>query len=199
MADLPKERLQADLPPFTNVGIDYFGPFEVKRGRSLIKRYGVIFTCMASRAVHLEMAYSLDTSSCIDAIRRFISRRGQVAHIKSDNGTNFVGAERELREALSQLNQEKIQKSLLHSGVKWSFNTPAASHHGGVWERLIRMVRKVLNSILHQQHLDDEGLQTLLCEVEAILNDRPITKASEDPNDLEPLTPNHILLLKGKC
>lgn len=179
MADLPKERLQTDLPPFTNVGIDYFGPFEVKRGRSLIKRYGVIFTCMASRAVHLEMAYSLDTSSCINAIRRFISRRGQVSHIKSDNGTNFIGAERELREALSELNHEKIQNALLHSGVTWTFNTPAASHHGGVWERVIRMIRKVLTSVLHQQHLDDEGLQTLLCEVEAILNDRPITKASD--------------------
>lgn len=198
MADLPKERLQPDLPPFTNAGVDYFGPFEVKVGRSLIKRYGVIFTCMASRAVHLEMAYSLDTSSCINALRRFISRRGQVLHLRSDNGTNFVGAERELREALSALNHKKIQGALLQSGVKWSFNTPAASHHGGVWERIIRMVRKVLNSVLQQQHTDDEGLQTLLCEVEAILNDRPITRISDDPNDLEPLTPNHILLLKGK-
>ena len=199
MADLPKERLQPDNPPFTNVGVDYCGcgPFEVKRGRSLIKRC-VIFTCMASRAVHLEMAYSLDTSSCINALRRFISRRGQVTHIRSDNGTNFVGAERELREALSALNQKKIQNTLLQSGIKWSFNTPAASHHGGVWERIIRMVRKVLNSVLHQQSVDDEGLQTFLCEVEAILNDRPITKISDDPHDLEPLTPNHILLMKGK-
>ena len=153
---------------------------------------------MASRAVHLEMASSLDTSSCINAIRRFISRRGQVSCIRSDNGTNFVGAERELREALCALDQKKIQSSLLQSGVKWSFNTPAASHHGGVWERIIRMVRKVLNSVLHQQNVDDERLHTLLCEVEAILNDRPITKFSDDPNDLEPLTPNHLLLLKGK-
>ncbi|XP_039550287.1 uncharacterized protein LOC120495005 [Pimephales promelas] len=198
MADLPKDRLQPDLPPFTNVGVDYFGPFEVKRGRSFIKRYGVIFTCMASRAVHLEMAYSLDTSSCINALRRFISRRGQVSHIRSDNGTNFVGTERELREALAVVNHQKIQKALLQSGVKWSFNTPAASHHGGTWERIIRMVRQVLNSVLHQQSVDDEGLQTFLCEVEAILNDRPITRVSDDPNDLEPLTPNHILLLKGK-
>lgn len=156
MADLPKDRLQPDLPPFTSVGVDYFGPFEVKRGRSFIKRYGVIFTCMASRAVHLEIAYSLDTSSCINALRRFISRRGQVSHIRSDNGTNFVGTERELREALSALNHQKIQKALLQSGVKWSFNTPTASHHGGTWERIIRMVRQVLNSVLHQQSVDDE-------------------------------------------
>lgn len=150
------------------MGVDYCGPFEVKAGRILIKRYGVVFTCMSSRAVHLEMAYSLDTSSCIHALRRFISRRGQVSHIRSENGTNFVGAERELREAISALNHKRIQNSLLHSGMKWSFNTPAASHHGGAWERIIPMVRKVLNSVLHQQNVDDEGLQTLLCEVEAI-------------------------------
>lgn len=94
MADLPKERLRADLPPFSNVGVDYFGPFETKRGRSQVKRYGVIFTCMTSRAVHLEMAHSLNTDSCIDALRRFIARRGQVLHIRSDNGTNLVGAKR---------------------------------------------------------------------------------------------------------
>ena len=159
------------------VGVDYFGPFEVKRGRGFIKRYGAIFTCMSSRAVHLEMAYSLDTSSCIHALCRFISRRGQVSRIRSDNGTNFVWAEREMREALSALNHKKIQDALLQSRVKWSFNTPAASHHGGSWERMICMIRNVLNSVLHQQSVDNEGLQTLLCEVEAILKDRPLTNS----------------------
>lgn len=76
------------------------------------------------------------------------------------------------------------------------FQHPAASHHGGVWERQIRTVRKILNSLLKQQPVDDEGLQTLMCEVEAIINNRPITKAADDPNDLEALTPNHLLLLK---
>lgn len=109
-----------------------------------------------------------------------------------------MGAECELREASSALNHEKIQNTLLQSVIKWSFNTPAASHHGGVWERTIRMVRKVLNSVLHQQSVDDEGLQTFLCEVEAKLNDHPLTKISDDPHDFEPLTPNHILLMKGK-
>ena len=78
MADMPKERISPDLPPFTNVGVAYFGPIEVKRGRAIVKRYRVIFTCMASRAVHLEIAYSLDTDSCSNAIRRFTCRRGQV-------------------------------------------------------------------------------------------------------------------------
>ena len=196
MADLPLERIQPDKPPFTDVGVDYFGPIEIKRGRSVVKRYGVIFTCMASRAVHLEVAHTLDTDSCIHALRRFICRRGQVTSLRSDNGTNLVGAERELKEALKGLNQDKIQNAMLQQGIKWNFNPPAGSHHGGVWERLIRMVRNVLRSVLKQQMLDEEGLQTLMCEVEAILNDRPLTKSSDDPMDLEALTPNHLLLLK---
>ncbi|KAK0138794.1 hypothetical protein N1851_024656 [Merluccius polli] len=196
MADLPSERLVPDLPPFFNVGLDYFGPFEVRRGRSAVKRYGIIFTCMTSRAVHLEVACSLSTDSCINAIRRFLCRRGQARHLRSDNGTNLVGSERELREALKTLDQRKIHQTLMKEGVQWSFNPPTASHHGGLWECLIRMVRHVLCSVLNQQTLDDEGLNTVFCEVEAILNSRPITKVSGDPQDLEALTPNHILLLR---
>lgn len=198
MADLPRDRLLPDEPPFTNVGIDYFGPFEIKRGRTLIKRYGVIFTCLTLRAVHIEVASSLDTDSCIHALRRFVSRRGQVKTIRSDNGTNFIGAERELQKAIQSLNNDRIQTTMLAKGVQWIFNAPTASHHGGVWERQIRTVRKILNSIVKQQSLDEESLQTLLCEVEAIINSRPITKVSNDPNDLEALTPNHLLLLKVK-
>lgn len=198
MADLPKERILPDHPPFTNVGVDYFGPVEVKKGRGTVKRYGVIFTCLSSRAVHLEIASSLDTDACINSLRRFICRRGQVVQLLSDNGTNFIGAERELREALSSLNQARIEGMLQQKGIKWSFNPPAGSHFGGVWERVIRMVRRILSSVLQQQRLDDDGLHTVMCEAEAILNDRPITKLSDDPNDLEALTPNHILLMKGR-
>ncbi|XP_078329601.1 uncharacterized protein LOC144624109 [Crassostrea virginica] len=198
MANLPPERLETDDPPFTRVGMDYFGPFELKRGRSVVKRYGVIFTCLNTRAVHLEVSYSLDTDSCIDAVRRFIARRGKPKFIRSDNGTNLVGAERELREAINKWNVSHIQTHLLQSGIDWTFNPPAASHFGGVWERLIRSVRKVLFSVLHEQtiHLDNEGLGTLFCEVEAILNGRPLTPASDDPSDLSVLTPNHLLLLR---
>ncbi|KAK0135606.1 Proteoglycan 4 [Merluccius polli] len=197
MSDLPLERIVADLPPFTNVGVDYFGPFEIKRGRSFEKRYGVLCTCMASRAVHLEVAYSLNTDSCINAIRRFVCRRGPISHLRSDNGTNFIGAKRELKDALAALNHSKIQSAFLEDGMQWSFNPPAASHHGGAWERIIRMIRQILTSVLHQQTLNDESFHTVLCEVEAILNDRPITKISGDHNDLEALTPNHILTMKG--
>ncbi len=161
MADLPLERILPDLPPFTNVGLDHFGPIEVKRGRGYVKRYGVIFTCMSSRAVHLEVANSLETDSCIHAIRRFVCRRGQVKRIRSDNGTNPVGAQMELKKALNDLDKDRIQDSLLKAGIQWSFNPPAASHHGGVWERLIRSARQVLNSILYQQSVDEEGLQAI--------------------------------------
>ena len=198
MADLPKDRVSPDEPPFTRVGVDYFGPFEVKRGRSMLKKYGVLFTCLTVRAVHIEVASSLDTDSFIHALRRFIARRGQVQELRSDNGTNFVGAERVLREALEGWNMAQINDALLQKGIKWTFNPPTGSHHGGVWERLIRSVRKVLNSTLKVQNLDEEGLHTVLCEAEAIINSRPITRASTDPNDLEALTPNHLLLLKTK-
>ena len=96
MSDLPPDRLLPDKPPFTNVGVDFFSPFEIRRGRTNLKRYGVIFTCLNIRAVHLEVAHTLNTDSCINAIRRFVARRGTVETMTSDNGTNLVRAEREL-------------------------------------------------------------------------------------------------------
>ena len=105
MANLPEDRITPSKPPFTYTGVDCFGPFEVQRGRSKVKRYGVIFTCLTLRAVHIEVASSLDTGSFINALRRFIARRGQPEEMRSDNGGNFVRGERELREAVSKWNQ----------------------------------------------------------------------------------------------
>ncbi|XP_033728153.1 uncharacterized protein LOC117317452 [Pecten maximus] len=198
MANLPAERLAADQPPFSRTGMDFFGPFELKRGRSVVKRYGVLFTCLVTRAVHLEVAASLDTDSCINSIRRFIARRGKPVFIRSDNGTNLVGAQREMKENIQKWNTDKIRDNMLQSSIQWEFNPPSGSHFGGVWERLIRSVRQVLYSVMHEQNakLDDEGLQTLFCEVEAILNGRPLTEASDNVTDLRVLTPNHLLLLQ---
>lgn len=198
MADLPVDRTLQSKPPFTAVGLDYFGPIQVRRGRALVKRYGVIFTCLSIRAVHIEVAHSLDTDSFIMALRRFISRRGQVKEIRSDNGTNLTGGEKELREALKEWNQETIHNHLLQKNIKWTFNPPYASHFGGVWERCIRTIRKVLNAILKEQRLDDKSLQTYMCEVESIINGRPLTAVSDDPSDLQALTPNRLLLLKDE-
>lgn len=125
MADLPEDRLLPDKPPFTNVGVDFFGPFDVKRGRGTVKKYGVLFTCLTIRAVHIEVADSLDTSSCINALRRFISRRGQVTIMRSDNGTNFVGAEKELREAIRNLNQSHVEKAMQKKGHNLDFQQPS--------------------------------------------------------------------------
>lgn len=196
MADLPRNRVLPNEPPFTRTGVDLFGPFIVKRGRVSVKRYGVIFTCLACRAVHIEMATSLETDSFIQALRRFIARRGQVKEMRSDNGTNFVGADHELRKAIKEWNAAQIENSLLQRDIKWMFNPPSGSHHGGVWERMIRSIRKIMNATLREQSLDEEGLQTFFCECEAILNSRPITTPSNDINDLEALTPQHLLLLK---
>ena len=193
MADLPEERMLSDQPPFTNSGVDLFGPFHVKRGRAEVKLYGVVFTCMASRAVHLEIADSLSTSSFINVLRRFIARRGEVKSLRSDRGTNFIGAERELAEMTKEWNEGQVVETMLQAGVQWIFNPSGASHFGGVWERQIRTIRKILTATLTEQTIREDNLRTLLCEIEAIINSRPLTTVSSDPQDACPLTPNHLL------
>ena len=201
MSDLPEDRLET-APPFTYCAVDYFGPFIVKDGRKELKRYGVLFTCMASRAIHLETSNSLDTDSFINALRRFISRRGPIRQLRSDQGTNFVGARKELAQALSEMDQERIKAKLLEEQCDWfsfKMNVPAASHMGGVWERQIRTVRSVLSSLLNNngQQLDDESLRTLTCEAEAIVNSRPLTVTQiSDPDSPSPSTPNQLLTMK---
>ncbi|XP_052065131.1 uncharacterized protein LOC127704931 [Mytilus californianus] len=203
MADLPIDRLHP-VPPFTYSGVDLFGPWYIKEGRKELKRYGVLFTCLSCRGVHIETANSLDTSSFINALRRFIAIRGPVRHLRSDRGSNFVGAERELREAYSEMDDKSIRQFLSNEGcdfVEFKMNVPSASHMGGVWERQIRSVRNVLASLMHQSgtQLDDESLRTFMCEAAAIVNSRPLTLDNlNDPLSEEPLTPNHILTMKSK-
>ena len=196
MADLPADRLEP-AHPFAKVGTDFFGPFVVKRARSELKRYGCVFTCLVTRAIHIEVTHNLTTDSFLNALQRFIARRGKPDMIRSDNGTNLVGAEAELWRSIAEWNHAKIQTFLQQKDVEWLFNPPAASHMGGVWERQIRTIRDVLRGIVKQQTLDDEALCTLMCTVEGIVNSRPITKLSDDPRDPSPLTPNHLLLLRS--
>ena len=203
MADLPEDRLES-APPFTYCATDYFGPFIVKEKRKELKRYGVIFTCMASRAIRLEIANSLDTDSFLNAFRRFTSRCGPVCQLHSDQGTNFVGTRGELAEALAKMDNGKIKSSLLKEQCDWitfKMNVPSASHMGGVWEHQIRTVRNVLSSLLQDnaKQLDDESLRTLMCEAEAIVNSRPLTiNQLADPDSPKPLTPSHLLTMKSK-
>lgn len=201
MADLPVDRVTA-APPFTYCAVDLFGPFVIREGRRELKRYGCLFTCLACRAIHIETTNSLDTASFINALRRFISRRGNIRELRSDNGTNFVGAERELTEACKNINSVSVSQFLSQQGadlIKWKRNPPLASHMGGVWERQIRSVRAILSSLLkqHGHVLDDELFRTLLAEVEAVVNGRPLTvETLSDPDGPCPLTPSHLLTMK---
>ena len=144
MGDLPKERVAASQPPFTFVGVDYFGPFNVKYRRGTVKRYGCLFTCLSTRAVHIEIAHSMDSDAFIMALQRFIARRGKPSKVVSDNGTNFVGAERELANQVETINSKRVDDEMLLHGIEWQFNPPHAPHMGGVWERIIKSVKGIL-------------------------------------------------------
>ncbi|KXJ08734.1 hypothetical protein AC249_AIPGENE20872 [Exaiptasia diaphana] len=200
MADLPADRLER-APPFSYSAVDYFGPWTIKEGRKELKRYGVLFTCMACRAIHLELANTLDTSSFIHALRRFLSRRGPIRQLRCDRGTNFVGSKNELSTLVQHLDKAKVGNFLKSHNCDWfefKMNSPSSSHMGGIWERQIRTVRSVLNALLDESghQLNDEALRTLLCEAEAIVNSRPLTVQNLNTPDCLPLTPNHLLTLK---
>ena len=197
MAPLPKTRVEAYHPPFTYTGVDLFGPLVVKRGRGTVKRWGCLFTCLTTRAVYLEVVPSLEADDFIMVLRQFVSRRGPPKEIWSDRGTNFVGANRELRESVAQWNEDKIGKQLQQKGIKWIFQPPASPHMSGVWERLVKITKKHLKSVSGDGLLNDHELRTLLAEVEFIMNNRPITAVSDDPTDLTALTPNHFLLQRS--
>ena len=201
MSDLPSDRVNP-APPFTHTGMDAFGPFLIKEGRKELKRWGLIFTCLLSRGVHLETLSNMTTDSFINALRRFIGRRGKVQLLRSDQGSNFVGGRNELATALQELDNDIIDNFLSSKGCDWikfDMNVPRASHMGGVWERLIRTVRSVLSALLreHGTQLDDESLRTLMVETEAIVNCRPLTVENlTESGTPEPITPNHLLTLK---
>ena len=201
MADLPAERVTPS-PPFTHTGVDMFGPLFIREGRKNLKRYGVIFVCAASRAVHLEVSTSLSTDAFINCLRRFIALRGTVRFLYCDRGTNFVGADSELQMAVKEMDSSKIKSFLEEKScdyVHFLPHTPHASHFSGAWERFIRSAKRILAALLLSQgtQLHDEGLRTLFYEITAIINSRPLTL---DPtsNDLSvPLSPQNLLTLKS--
>ncbi|XP_062565178.1 uncharacterized protein LOC134227602 [Armigeres subalbatus] len=194
MGELPPMRLKAFTRPFSFIGIDYFGPMLVTVGRRVEKRWGVLITCMTVRAIHIEIAHSLSTDSCIIAIRNFIARRGMPLEIISDCGTNFIGASRELKDAMLKIDQNKLTESFVSAQTKWSFNPPASPHFGGCWERLIQSVKKTLQQIKPKRTPSDELLRNMLTEIEAIINARPLTEVPLEHEEASPLTPNHILI-----
>ena len=194
MADLPDARLAAYTRPFTHVGIDYFGPMEVAVGRRVEKRWGMLATCMTTRAVHIEIAHSLSSDSCVMAIRNMIARRGTPRYIYCDRGTNFVGTSRELSRVEEELNLEAIMQEFISSQTAWCFNPPMSPHMGGCWERLFRSVKNSLKALNLPRRPSDEVLRNALLEIENTLNSRPLTHVSIADNAAPALTPNHILL-----
>lgn len=203
MSDLPSDRL-APSPPFSYVGVDTFGPWSIvtrrlRGGTVNSKRWAVIFSCLTSRAVHIEVIEELSSSSFINALRRFISIRGPVKEFRSDRGTNFIGATTELDMKVINVEDPKLSKELLKQNIVWHFNPPHASHMSGAWERMIGLVRRILDSMLLDlkwKQLTHEVLCTLMAEVCAIINSRPITCVSNDPDSPTILSPNVLLTQK---
>ena len=203
MSELSSDRLQ-ESPPFKYCCVELFDPITIKNYRRELKRYGVMFTCLCSCAVHIEVAQSLETDSFILSLSRCIGRRCNIHLMRSHNDTNFVGAISELRKAFQEMYHNQISQYLQTHGadwITWIRNPPTASHMGGVWERQIRTARSILNALLktHGRSLNDEALYTLLIEVESIVNSRPMT--TETINGVQihvPLSPSSLLTMKSK-
>ncbi|XP_067946371.1 uncharacterized protein [Watersipora subatra] len=199
MADLPSERVNS-APPFTYVGCDCFGPFIVKENRKELKRYGVIFTCMASRAIHVEVLDDMSTDAFINALRCFIAIRGPIRQLHTDRGTNFIGAANEFAKTFKEGSHNKFTKFAQSNHFDFVTNPPHSSHMGGAWERHIRTIRSVLNSILMNSHnrLDTGTLRTFLYEAMAITNCRPLTAVSDNSSVETALSPNQLLTMKSQ-
>ena len=195
MADLPQLRLAPCTPPFHHTACDYFGPFIVKIGRNkTTKHYGVVFTCLNTRAVHLELAVDCSTMEILQVLRRFFSIRGQPAVIMSDNGTQFVAAERELREMISSWDKKQLKEFCAEKGMEWKFTTPKAPHHNGCAEAMVKTCKKALKKVVGDQPLTPFELYTYLLESANLVNQRPIGRVPNDPDDGSYLCPNDLLL-----
>ncbi|XP_065361898.1 uncharacterized protein LOC135955477 [Calliphora vicina] len=197
MGPLPFDRLEPNIEPFKYTGLDYFGPINVSIGRRTEKRWVALFTCLTLRAIHLELAYDLSTDSCIIVIRNFINRRGIPARIRSDNGKNFIGANEEARRFSEVFDAKRIQNEMSMKGIEWIFNCPVNPSEGGIWERMVQCVKKVLRHTLKQISPKEHVLHSLLIEAENVVNSRPLTHLPISPHEEEPLTPNHFLIGSG--
>ncbi|XP_062704559.1 uncharacterized protein LOC134286880 [Aedes albopictus] len=199
MGELPTERVTPTLP-FLRSGVDYCGPFFYRTSRkgAPTKCYVAIFVCMVTKAVHVECVADLSTSSFIAALRRFVARRGKPQLIECDNALNFRGAKRELDELVrlfgTQQHQHLVTSSCAEDGISFKFIPPRSPNFGGLWEAAVKSLKKHLRSTLLNTILSLDEFLTLLTQIEACLNSRPLTQLTADPNDLEVLTPGHFLV-----
>lgn len=199
MADLPADRVTA-ARPFSGVATDFAGPYLVKssllRNAKSVKAYLCIFVCLGTKAVHLELVSSLSTEAFIAAFTRFVSRRGLPSLIRSDRGTNFIGSNSYLRDVNRFLvnNEIILKEEFLRQNIRWEFNPAGAPHMSGLAESAVKSSKNLLKRELGDTILTFEELSTLISKVESILNSRPLVPMSEDPCDLEVLTPGHFLI-----
>lgn len=161
-----------------------------------MKGYIVVFICLSSKAVHLEVAGDLTTDTFLGAFKRMIARRGYCNEVWSDNGTNLVGADRQLQEIYEVITKHVKQGEhfFTNLGIRWRFIPPASPHQGGIWEAAVKSAKELLRPILGNEKLTHEELSTVLCQVEACLNSRPLCPMSSNPDSLEALTPGHFLV-----
>lgn len=200
IGQLPAQRITVSKP-FAVTGVDYAGPVYLKpihKRAPSTKAYICLFVCFTTKAVHLELVSDLSTVAFLKAFRRFVSRRGQPAHLHSDNGKNFVGAKNELHQIYqmlySQQEVEKIQQVCAEEEIVWHLNPPKAPHFGGLWEAAVKVAKTHLYCHLGNTLLSFEDLSTVLAEIEAAMNSRPLVPMTEDPNDFSALTPAHFII-----
>ncbi|XP_045446031.1 uncharacterized protein LOC123654111 [Melitaea cinxia] len=196
MGDLPSVRC-TPARPFLHSGVDYAGPINVRmtkgRGHHSYKGYICLFVCMSTRALHLEVVSDMSTQAFLAAFRRFVARRGHCAKLYSDNGTNFVGAARELQQLTHC--QASIAKHLEANNTEWHFIPSHAPNFGGLWEAGVKSTKFHLKRVIGDATLTYEELTTFLNQVEACLNSRPISVINlNDPDEPIPLTPGHFLI-----
>ncbi|XP_077547781.1 uncharacterized protein LOC144160032 [Haemaphysalis longicornis] len=185
---LPPERT-TKAEPFEVVGIDFAGPLFVNEKGKMVKVYIVLFTCAVTRAVHLELVTDMSTGTFIHAFRRFVSRRGLCRGVYSDNALTFKRASKDMGNLWKALRHPDSQRYFSNSGIEWKFIAERAPWWGGFYERMVRSVKLALKKTIGRQTLGFVELSTVLAEVEAVINSRPLTYTYDDPNDGAPLTP----------
>lgn len=203
MGNLPAARVNV-AQPFLITGIDFAGPFNLtrERGRPGLraaaqvtdKAWVAVFVCLATRAIHLDFTVGLSVDAFLQTFARFTSRRGSCRELWSDNGTTFVGINKELRRIRKEWGNEWPHNQLANEGTSWKFITPGAPHQGGMWEAGVKAFKHHLKATIGARKLGPLQFYTVLTQIEACLNSRPIAALSDDPSDLSPLTPGHFLI-----